>query len=194
MFSVGIVIPAWHYWANPCRIQPMYELYFATIIDTRLSREGIRVDIIDLRGIRPEQQIYHIPERDLYLYWIAKTGDYNGIQRLVKELRASYPKARHAAGGTHIDIFPEEAALDFDAVVTGPGEESFVSIINDCRRGSVSKRYASDYKDVHYGDYPFMKRHYLAETAVVNTLLFEKYGGDIRSTCVLFFTRVQLQM
>ena len=186
MFSIGIIIPGWHYWANPCRIQPMYELYFATVIDSRLSQKSVKVSIIDLRGIRLDQQLYHIPEHDLYLYWIAKTGDYSRIQNVVEQLRLSYPKAKHAAGGTHVDIFPEESAKHFDAIIMGPGEESLISIINDCRSGSLNKIYKSDYKDVHYGNYPFMRRHYLPETAIVNNLLFEKYRKEIRSTCVLF--------
>lgn len=186
MFSVGIVIPSWHYWINPSRIQPLYELYFATIIDSRLSKKGVKVNIIDLRGIRQDQQIYHIPEHNLYIYWITKTGDYSRIQSIVGQIRICYPKAKHAAGGTHIDIFPQESSKDFDAIVIGPGEESFISIINDCRKGTLDKAYKSDYQDIHFADYPFMRRHYLPKSAILNNLLFEKYGRDIRSTCVLF--------
>ena len=186
MFSVGLVIPSWHYWANPCRIQPIYELYFATVIDSRFSQKDVKVDIIDLRGIRSDQQIYHVSEYDMYIYWIAKTGDYSRIKELVKQLRPIYPKAKHIAGGTHIDTFPENAAEDFDTIVIGPGEESFVNAIVDYRAGSLKTVYKSDYKNVHYGSYPFMRRHYLPKTAIVNNLLFEKYGEDIQSTCVLF--------
>lgn len=186
MFSVGIVVPGWHYWTNPCRIQPLYEMYFATIIEDRFQKKNVKVSIEDLRGIRQDQQIYHIPEHDLYLYWIAKTGDYSRIQQLVRELRRTYPEAKHAAGGTHIDIFPEASGRDFDSIVVGPGEESFAAIVNDCLRGKPAPIYKSRYEDIHYRDYPYPQRHFLPETAVVNTLLFEKYGPDIRSTCVLF--------
>ena len=186
MFSVGIIIPGWHYWANPCRIQPIYEMYFATVIESRFSDNEVGVYIFDLRGIREDQQPYHIPECDLYLYWIAKTGDYSEIQNVVTQLRLAYPEAKHAAGGTHVDIFPEECSKQFDSIVRGPGEESFINIIKDCRDGLTKKVYRSDYKDIRYGDYPFMRRHFLPETAVVNNLLFEKYGENIRSTCVLF--------
>jgi len=187
MFSVGLVIPSWHYWANPSKIQPMYELHFATVIDSHFSKtKDVKVSVIDLRGTRSDQQIYHIPEQDAYLYWIPKTGDYKGIVKVAGQIKLNYPKAKHAAGGTHIDIFREDCAKDFDAIVIGPGEESFVSIINDCRKGSLKKIYKADYKDAPYGKYPFMRRHYLPDTAIVNNLLFEKYGADIRSTCVLF--------
>jgi radical SAM superfamily enzyme YgiQ (UPF0313 family) len=186
MFRVGIIIPSWHYWVNPSRIQPIYELYFATVIDARFSGKGISVQIIDLRGIRSDQQIYRIPKLGLYLYWIAKTGDYPEIENLVKSLRLLYPQAKHAAGGTHVDIFAAECALIFDAVVVGPGEESFIKIIRDCRKNTLRKTYKQDYEEVKYADYPFMRRHYLPENAIVNNLLFEKYGPSIRSTCVLF--------
>ncbi len=186
MVKVGIIIPSWHYWVNPCRIQPIYEMYFATLIAARFKKSEVEVDIIDTRGIRKDQQIYHIPERDLYLYWIAKTGDYSRIAELVKEIKAKYPQTKHAAGGTHIDIFGEKCSRDFDALVIGPGEESFSAIIKDVQKGSLKKLYQSDYKDVHYADYPFIKRHFLPEAAIVNNLLFEKYGANIRATCVLF--------
>jgi len=186
MFSVGIVIPSWHYWVNPCRIQPLHEMYFATLIERCFANKGVRVALEDLRGLRPDQQIYHLREHDLYLYWIAKTGDYSRIQQVVRELRAAYPGAKHVAGGTHVDIFPEKSAMDFDCIVIGPGEESFVSIINDCRRGKLAPVYKSQYANVLFDDYPFARRHFLPETAVVNTLLFENYGSGIRSTCVLF--------
>lgn len=161
MFSVGIVIPSWHYWANPCRIQPIYELYFATLIESRFPAEEVNVNIIDLRGIRLDQQIYHVLNYDLYLYWITKTGDYSRITKVVEEIRRLYPKSKHAAGGTHVDIFPEETAKNFDAIVVGPGEESFCSIINDCRKNSLNTIYRSEYKNIHYSKYPFMRRHFL---------------------------------
>lgn len=186
MFSVGIVIPSWHYWADPCRIQPMYEIYFATVIDSKFKSKDVKVSIFDTRGVRQDQQICHIPEQNLYFYWIPKTGDYTNTVSLVKDLKRFYPKSKHAAGGTHIDIFPEESSKDFDAVVVGPGEGAFPSIINDCQKNSLKKIYKTDYSDHHYGNYPFIRRHYLPETAIVNTKLFEKYGDNIRSTCVLF--------
>ena len=172
MFTVGIINPSWHYWANPCRIQPMNELYFATVIETRFNKE-VSVNVIDLRGIRLDQQPYHVPECDLYLYWIAKTGDYNEVQYLVEQLRLAYPKAKHAAGGTHVDIFPSECARQLDSIVRGPGEESFNSIIKDCQNGLLKQAYQSDYSDVRYGDYPFIRRHFLPKQPL-STICFSR--------------------
>jgi len=45
MLKVSIVVPSWHYWVNPCRIQALYEMYFATIIESRFSKDEVKVDI-----------------------------------------------------------------------------------------------------------------------------------------------------
>ena len=50
---VGIIVPPWHYWTNPKRIQPLYELGFATLIDMRFSAGDVQVDLVDLRGVAP---------------------------------------------------------------------------------------------------------------------------------------------
>jgi len=192
MLSVGIIVPSWHYFANPFKLQPLHELYFATVIDSHFQGKDVSVNVIDLREVcSPESKISlenvasYVAEHDLYLYWITKTADYDEIISVVEQLRRAYPKAKHAAGGTHVDVFPKECERRFDAVVLGPGEESFVNIINDCRNNLLKKAYQSDWRLVKYADYPFTRRHYLPETAIVNTALFEKYGG-VRGTSALF--------
>lgn len=192
MFSVGIIVPTWHYFADPFKLQPSFELYFATVIDSRLADKEVNVHVIDLRVIRStddglclETIPSYVPKHDLYLYWITKPADYNEILFVVENLRQVYPKAKHVAGGTHVDIFPKDCKKHFDAIVLGPGEESFINVINDCRNRSLNKVYQSKWENVMYSDYPFARRHYLPESAIVNTILFEKYGG-IRGTSALF--------
>jgi radical SAM superfamily enzyme YgiQ (UPF0313 family) len=184
MFRVSIVIPSWHYYYDPTLLQPVHELHYATVITSRFPE--IDFDIIDLRGISSEQQICHINERDLYLYWIVRTGDSSRIALLIKNIRKYYPEAKHVAGGTHIDIFGEECLQDYDAIVKGPGEESFIKVIKDVRSGKIERIYSSDYKDVHYGSYPFMKRDFLPRPAIVNTKKFKQHGENIKGTDVLF--------
>ncbi len=192
MFSVGIIVPTWHYYANPFKLHPLNELYFATVIDSRFQGNGVCVEVIDLRQLRlqekeslQEQIFSGIPEHDIYLYWIAKTADYMEILYIVKQLRTKYPESRHAAGGTHADNFPEECKKYFDAVVSGPGEESFINIINDCRSDSLKKEYKSAWPLVQFNDYPFPRRHYLPDSSVINTVLFDKYDG-VPGTSALF--------
>jgi len=192
MFSISIVVPSWHYFADPFKLQPLLELYFATVIDSRFGGREVKVNVVDLRQRRKGQNEFqlgkinsYIPEQDMYFYWISKTADYPELVSVVKEIRRVFPKAKHVAGGTHIDNFPEECERHFDAIILGPGEESLISIIKDSLKGSLKKVYKSDWNLVNYNDYPFARRHYLPKTDIVNMLLFEKYG-DIPATTALF--------
>ncbi len=183
---VGIIIPTWHYFDNPFKLQPLNELYLATVLDSRFNGRA-KISVIDLRELRREQNWLHvdkgahfIPEQDIYLYWIAKSADYPEILSVVRQLRHTYPKAKHIAGGTHVDVFPEECGRHFDAMVLGPGEESFAMAIE-----SPAGVYQSDWASVNYNAYPFARRHYLPEAAIVNNEHFEKYGG-VRGTSAIF--------
>ena len=192
MFSVGVIVPTWHYFADPFKLQPLNELYFATIIDERLGDDGVSVEVIDLRQVRKEHGEFneqllgsYVPEYDLYMYWIAKSADYYEIEKVVNNLRKRYPNARHAAGGTHVDNFPQDCKEVFDAIVLGPGEESFIKIIRQIRNGECDKVYQDDWKNIHYNDYPYPNRRFLPESAILNDALFEKYGG-LYATSAMF--------
>ena len=187
MFEVSIIVPSWHYWKDPTKIQPIYEMHYATVLEDRFGGDNVAVSITDLRGISLDQQPSHVPEKDLYLYWIMKSGDYAEVEFLVRFLRSVYPNSLHVAGGTHIDMCPNESKELFDAIVVGPGEESFSNVIDDIRQGGLKQKiYVTDYKNVHYGSFPYMKRHFLPKTAIVNNRVFDKYGDSIKGTCVLF--------
>ena len=191
MISVGLIVPTWHYFDDPFKLQPLNELYLATVIEERFQGR-IDISVIDLRETRrghislgPQSIQSFIPEKSLYLYWIAKSADFPEICSTVGMLREIYPGSLHAAGGTHVDVFPEENERVFDSVVLGPGEESFPQIIVDIENASRKPVYKMDWKDADYCRYSFPKRSYLPENAVVNTVLFEKYGG-VKGTSTLF--------
>jgi radical SAM superfamily enzyme YgiQ (UPF0313 family) len=58
-------------------------------------------------------------------------------------------------------------------------------LIIDTEENRTGKRYAQDWKEVDYSRYPHARRDFLPENAVVNTVLFEKYGG-VRGTSAMF--------
>ena len=187
---VGLIVPPWRYWADPKRLQPLYELGFATLINARLPLDEVQVDLIDLRGVPPEQWCSSVPERDLYVYWIMKSGDHGDVQRIVEQLREAYPASKHVGGGTHVTVTPEtqeDCAAIFDAIIIGPGEESVLNIIRDVRSGSLQRVYQTDYRKVQYGDYPWPRRHYLPEDSIlVNGDLLGAIRKGLRSTTIAF--------
>jgi anaerobic magnesium-protoporphyrin IX monomethyl ester cyclase len=191
MISVGLIVPTWHYFNDPFKLQPLNELYLATALEDRFQGR-VDISVVDLREMRrrgislvPQSIRSFIPEKSLYLYWIAKSADFPEILSIVGMLREIYPDSLHAAGGTHVEVFPKESQQVFDSVVLGPGEESFAQIIIDIENKSRKPLYKMDWKDAKYCRYSFPKRNYLPENAVVNALLFEKYGG-VKGTSALF--------
>jgi radical SAM superfamily enzyme YgiQ (UPF0313 family) len=192
VLSVALVVPTWHYFANPFKLQPLHELYFATVIDDRFKRRKVKATVIDLRLMRKKEGSFnedklgaYVNEYSVYLYWIMKTADYLEVEATVTVLRKLYPESLHIAGGTHVETFPQESKEFFDAIVLGPGEKSFVEALKDIEDNNLKKVYNGDWESSHYNDYPFPRRTYLPKEDTVNTDLFEKYQG-ILGTSAMF--------
>ena len=47
--KISFIIPSWHYFNDPFKLQPYWELYYATILKSQLG-DKVEIDIIDLRG------------------------------------------------------------------------------------------------------------------------------------------------
>lgn len=182
--KITFIIPSWHYFFNPFKLQPYWEMYYATILESQFP--GAEITIYDLRNTNKknfDEEVQKIPEADFYLYWIMKSGDAIELYSVSKSLKVKFPKSKHIAGGTHIDMLPNESELVFDKIVIGPGEKSFMNAIND--KNFDNKRYLSDYKDYPFKDTPFPKRDFLPEKSVINNQMFEKYGSP-KATMVYF--------
>lgn len=182
--KITFIIPSWHYFFNPFKLQPYWEMYYATILESQFP--GAEITIYDLRNTNKknfDEEVQKIPEADFYLYWIMKSGDAIELYSVSKSLKVKFPKSKHIAGGTHIDMLPNESELVFDKIVIGPGEKSFMNAIND--KNLDNKRYLSDYKDYPFKDTPFPKRDFLPEKSVINNQMFEKYGSP-KATMVYF--------
>ncbi len=122
MFRIGVVVPSWHYWENPFKLQPLWELYYATVLEKEFADEGHQIELIDLRGLTGEtlpDRVREISGHDVFMYWIMKSGDSVEIHGIVDLLRRQYPSSLHVAGGTHVDMCTEECLKIFDAVVCG---------------------------------------------------------------------------
>ena len=111
--KISFIIPSWHYFSDPFKLQPYWELYYTTILKKQLGDKA-EINLIDLRGKSKDNEngsfkliVDEIEERDFYLYWIMKTGDANEVYSLVKSLKKKFPKSKHIAGGTHIDMLPD---------------------------------------------------------------------------------------
>lgn len=188
---VGVVVSSWHYFADPFKLQPLYELFHATIASAHgLGDEAVTV--YDLREWRRSEDVgfeahldQYVGENDLYFYWVMKTADYPEVEETVRFLRRKYPRSVHVAGGTHIDVCIDECAPVFDAVLSGPGDRSLCECIDDHRAGRLKRRYTDDWRRRPYSAAPYPWREFLPEHAVVNTELFRQYGGVPATSAML---------
>ena len=117
--KVTFIIPSWHYYADPLKHQPYWELYYAT----HVRNAGYDVDIFDMRSNESTdiyQRMEKIKEADFYFFWIFKTGDAKEIYSISDFLKKKYPRSVTAAGGTHVDMCQDECAIYFDNILFGP--------------------------------------------------------------------------
>lgn len=190
MYSISFVVPSWHYWMDPLKHQPYWELYYATVLRARYPETEAAIDLHDLRGARKgslEDAVADIPERDAYVYWIMKTGDAMEVYSIARLLKARYPRSIHVAGGTHVDMCTDECLEYFDAVVVGPGENSFPQAIEDSRCGRLERAYRQDYRDVPFLDTPVPRRDFLSDDRAANREIFKEYGGA--TATLVYFSR-----
>ena len=167
MSSVSFIVPSWHYYTDPLKHQPYWELYYAT----QLKLKDINVDIIDLRSTKKNnliEAVDEIPERDFYFYWIFKTGDAKELYSVSELLRKKYPNSIHAAGGTHVDMCQTECKEYFNSIIVGPAEESFLKIINDADQKLLLDVYSEDYKSIPFAHTHFPDRAFLPKDIIVN--------------------------
>ena len=176
MSSISVIVPSWHYWAEPLKLQPLWELYYATHL--RRSIPNAEVDIIDLREAAARAPGFVIPQRDIYVYWVMKSADSREIYDIVRTLKALYPASVHIGGGTHVDFVTEESAGVFDAVVLGTAEDILPEAVRDARAGRLEKIYRSPLKPP-FSDYGHTERDFLSPDRIVNDRHFEKYGGVV---------------
>jgi len=173
MYGVSVIIPSWRYWAAPLKLQPLWELYYATLIQQRCP--NFAVDVIDLRHPSSQAADFAIAERDVYFYWIMKSADANEIYDVVANLRQRYPKSIHLAGGTHVENCPAECADIFDTFFIGTADEEIVQAFADWEQGKLADRYQTE-KDSPFCNYEHAQRNFLLPDSIVNRDHFIQHG------------------
>ena len=182
--KITFIIPSWHYWADPIKHQPYWELYYST----HIRAAGHSVEVVDLRVDNKksfEEKIKDIKQSDFYFYWIFKTGDAFELYSVSKLLKKRFPKSIHAAGGTHVDKEPNDSAKHFDALVIGPGEKAFLKIIKDSNQNNLLKIYQTNYSEIPFSETMIPERNFLPDNLIVNNKLFTGYA-DIPGTLTYF--------
>ncbi|MFA5778969.1 MAG: radical SAM protein [Elusimicrobiota bacterium] len=187
MLKIGFIFPSSEYLHDPFRGDPHTHFQILTVIEHHFGN-GVDLSIIDLRGIKKEFAIYHIPECDVYLHSVY-TLDYDEQLSIVKNLRERYPKAKHIAGGPHAAVFQEECLKTFDCLIIGDGEETIVQAVKDMITNDLKKMYKQK-TIIDINRYHFPLRKYLPESTIARkgllAMKIKKEYGELLSTTVIF--------
>ena len=183
--NITFVVPSWHYFHDPFRLQPYWEMYYATILRKQLGSK-YNVSICDLRGISEKkfsEAVKKIPQSNYYIYWIMKSGDALEVYSIVKYLKSIQKNSIHLAGGTHVDMLPDECEKYFDKIIVGPGEKCFFEAITD--KDVKKKKYVGNYNSEPFAETDYPDRSFLKTNEVISDKMFIKYGSP-KATMVYF--------
>ena len=187
MLKIGFIFPSSEYLHDPFKGDPHTHFQILTVIEHHFGN-GVGLSLIDLRGIKKESAIYHIPECDVYLHSVY-TLDYDEQLSIVKKLRERYPKAKHIAGGPHATVFQEECLKIFDCLIIGDGEETIVQAVKDIISDDLKKMYKQK-TVIDINRYQFPLRKYLPESTIARkgllAMKIKKKYGELLSTTVIF--------
>ena len=187
MLKIGFILPSSEYLFDPFRGDPHTHFQILTVLESHFGNK-VELCLPDLRGIKKEFAIYHIPECDIYLHSVY-TLDYNEQVSIVKNLRKRYPKAKHIAGGPHVTVFKEECLKIFDSLILGDGEELIIKSVNDFLDNNLKKIYYQE-TPIDINIYPYPKRKWLPNSTVSHpgliSLKNKKGYENLLSTTVIF--------
>lgn len=185
--QIDFIFPSSSYLFDPFRGDPHTHFQILTVLDWHFGSQ-VSLRLTDLRGVKPESFKYKIQDADLFLHSVY-TLDWHEQKTLVEELRATYPAAKHIAGGPHVLTFTEESKKLFDAIILGDGEESIAEVVNDYIKGELKPVYEQCGK-IDINKYPFPKRHFLPKSAVSRSGLISLKNSpgynELLSTTVIF--------
>ena len=67
--KIAFIVPSWHYFHDPFKLQPYWEMYYATILSELIP--SAKITFFDLRGKSKkenfEQALSFINEQEFYL-------------------------------------------------------------------------------------------------------------------------------
>ena len=187
MLTIGFIQPSSEYLFDPFRGDPFTHYHILTILEARFGAQ-IDARLIDLRGIKKDFAIYHIPECDIYLHSVY-TLDYDEQLGIINQLRLKHPKSIHIAGGPHVGSFTNDCLKVFDCLILGEGEEIIVQAVNDYLAQKLQKAYRQSCA-LDINAYPFDRRHFLPKNTTTrkNMLTLRKKTdlGDLNGTTANF--------
>ena len=170
-----VVIPSWSYWNNPIKLQPLWELYYATLLRKQFPKISVKVE--DLRDIK---KVSIANTADIFFFWLMKSADANEVYEIARDIKINNKESFIIIGGTHADHMADETLKYCDCVLQGTAEDTLFKVIkqfseeNEKTSGILSKS-----NNNKFNDFDFPERDFIEKEKIVNKLHFQKYGGVV---------------
>ena len=174
MDKIKVIIPSWSYWKNPLKLQPLWELHYATWLRKNLSNFKIIVE-----DLRDKEKNFIPTGANIYFFWLMKSADSQEVYSICNGIKKNEPDSYIIIGGTHADHMPQETLHNCDVVLQGTSEDTLVELINDYKNKKKKFGIIERKKVCLFNDLPFPDRDFIEKKKVVNNLHFEKYGNVI---------------
>lgn len=164
MINIGFILPSSDYLHDPFKGDPHTHLQILTLLEDRFNGR-VKPSMIDLRGVQKEFAYRKIDENDLFFYSVY-TLDYPEQISIMQQIRGMYPKAKHIAGGSHVEAFVGQCRNTFSSVVTGECEDTLEEIITDFENGKLKDLYRQK-KPVDINSFSIPRRHFLPKATTM---------------------------
>jgi len=176
--KVNLIIPPDPFLGDDKRNAPLGILYIASV-----AREaGYNVSVTDLRGKKEDDLTKHL-KLDCSVYgFTSSTPSYYNALNLAREIKLQNSKALTVLGGIHATSLPEKINPEFDKVVIGEGENSFLQLLNDIKENKNKRFYQSEnIKDLD--SIPFPTRDLIPYDSAFSKNAFS-VGGEYSGTII----------
>jgi anaerobic magnesium-protoporphyrin IX monomethyl ester cyclase len=179
--KVNLVIPPDPFLGDDLRNLPLGIMYIAAVTRDK----GYDINVTDLRGKGNEDLIDYIDlNQDVYGF-TSSTPSFCNASDLAKKIKFQNPKALTILGGIHATSLPESIEDEFDKVVVGEGEQSFLEILKDLEKGESFKRFYKSNLIKNLDSIPFPARELIPYDSAFsrNALSVDgEYAGTIITT------------
>jgi len=176
--KINLIIPPDPFLGDDKRNPPLGLLYLAAV--ARAAKHNI--EITDLRGRRdPTENLINTSE--VYGF-TSSTPSYYNVLNLARILKARDKSSTLILGGIHATSLPQKIGLEFDKVVLGEGEQSFLQILEDIKNGTNrEKRFYSSSPIEDLDSIPFPARDLVPFDSAFSQNAFS-VGGEYAGTII----------
>ena len=104
MDKIKVIIPSWSYWKNPLKLQPLWELHYATWLRKNFSNFKIIVE-----DLRDKEKNFIPTGANIYFFWLMKAADSQEVYSICNGIKKNEPDSYIIIGGTTLIICPRNS-------------------------------------------------------------------------------------